>query len=159
MLETPETLVFIGFSFAAAIFHALLGLERSVWAIAWSQVNSVDESDLRRVHRTLQGLSSYLPPSNGLAAIIGLAGLIWQVLASNWSLFSIFILALWAVGQAYILTFGKIVQAVKYLRRTDSNGEFAHVRSSVRHLIRQHFNGLLHASAIVIAEIALVILK
>ena len=156
MLSAPETLIFIAFSFGAAIFHALLGVERSVWPIAYSNSKTVNEGDLRSVFVVLQGLSSYLPPSYGVVSLVGLCGLIWQCIILNWTWQADTVLGFWFLGQVYILTFGKIVQAVKDLRQTKKDDAIMVVRRVVRQLIRQHFNGLLHAMGIVVLEIVLI---
>jgi hypothetical protein len=157
MVHIPQALILVAFSFGAAIFYSLLGVERSVWPIAWSKTSSVYENDLRLVHRSLQGLSSYLPPSNGVVLVAGLTGLIWQGAALQWSLPSIVILGVWATGQFYIIVFGKIVQAVNDLRRIQNTDPIGDLREVVSQLIRQHFNGFLHASITVVLEIALIV--
>lgn len=159
MVHIPQALILIAFSFAAAIFHSLLGVERSVWPIAMSETTVVPDDDLRFVHHALQGLSSYLPPSNGLMIVGGLTGLIWQGVQLHWTWQPSLVLAAWLVGQLYILTFGKIVLAVRDLRRTNNSGPIANVRRTVRQLIRQHFNGLLHAATVVVLELILIVSK
>ncbi len=159
MVHIPQALVLIAFSFAAAIFHSLLGVERSVWRIATSETSTVQDADLRFVHHALQGLSSYLPPSNGVTIIVGLTGLIWQGVQQHWAWQPSLVLAAWLLGQLYILTYGRIVQAVGDLRRTNASSSIAEVRRTVRQLIRQHFNGLLHAATIVVLELVLIVSK
>ena len=159
MINFPQALILIAFSFATAIFHSLLGVERSVWRIAMSETTVVKEADLRFVHHALQGLSSYLPPSNGVTIMVGLTGLIWQAVQLNWTWQPSLVLAAWLLGQVYILTFGRIVQAVRDLRRTKASSSIAEVRRTIRQLIRQHFNGLLHAATIVVLELLLIVSK
>ena len=159
MVHIPQAMILIAFSFGAAIFHSLLGVERSVWSIATSETSPVEDRDLRFVRQALYGLSSYLPPSNGIVIILGVTGLIWQGMALHWTWSAIVVFAAWLVGQIYILTFGRIVQAVRYLRRTDNASPIGDVRRAVRQLIRQHFNGYLHAATIVVLELALIMLK
>jgi hypothetical protein len=126
-------IILIACSFGAAIFHALLGIERTVWSVALGQPEAlrVDESDLRFVHYSLKRLIGYLPPSNGLVIIATITGLIWQGVATNWHLASIIVLAWWVLGQLYILTFGRIVAAVIDVRDTPSDGDVRFVRRGV----------------------------
>ena len=156
MVHIPQALTLISFSFAAAIFHSLLGVERSVWSIANSEISPVEDRDLRFVRQALYGLSSYLPPSNGIMMLLGVTGLIWQGVALIWTWPAIVVFAAWLIGQIYILTFGHIVQAVGDLRRTETASPIVDVRRAVRQLIRQHFNGYLHAATIVVLELALI---
>ena len=159
MVHIPQALILIAFSFGAAIFHSLLGVERSVWSIATSETSLVEDRDLRFVRQALFGLSSYLPPSNGIVILVGVTGLIWQGVALHWTWPATVVFAAWLVGQIYILTFGRIMQAVRYLRRTDNTSAIVDVRLAVRQLIRQHFNGYLHAATIIVLELALIISK
>ena len=159
MVHIPQAMILIAFSFATAIFHSLLGVERSVWRIATSENAVVQDADLRFVHHALQGLSSYLPPSNGVTIIVGLTGLILQGVQLHWTWQPSLVLAAWLLGQVYILTFGRIVQTVGDLRQTIGSSPIADVRRIVRQLIRQHFNGLLHAATIVVIELGLIVSK
>jgi hypothetical protein len=159
MVHIPQALILIAFSFGAAIFHSLLGVERTVWSIATSETSLVEDRDLRFVRQALYGLSSYLPPSNGIVILVGVTGLIWQGVALHWTWPATVVFAAWLIGQIYILTFGRIVQAVGDLRRTDTASPIADVRRAVRQLIRQHFNGYLHAATMVVLELALIMLK
>ncbi len=61
----------------------------------------------------------------------------------------------WVAFQAWSLTGGRIVQVVRDVRATPWGRDLAAVWRGVRHLVRQHRDGLLHTSGIVLLETAL----
>lgn len=158
MILTPALLVVVAFTFATAIFHTLLGVERRVWRLATSGNSArVSESDVRFAHRMLKHLSGWLPASNGVVILLGLPGLIWQAVALSWSLPSLLVLGFWIAGQVWILTAGRIARLVSDLRAGDSDGPTEGLFPVLRGLIRQHFNGFLHAGGTLLLQIALII--
>lgn len=158
MILTPALLVVVAFTFATAIFHTLLGVERRVWRLATSGNSArVSESDVRFAHRMLKHLSGWLPASNGVVILLGLPGLIWQAVALSWSLPSLLVLGFWIAGQVWILTAGRIARLVSDLRAGDSDGPTEGLIPVLRGPIRQHFNGFLHAGGTLLLQIALII--
>lgn len=160
MIPVPALLVVVAFTFGSAIFHTLLGVERRIWRLAFATDAStaVPESDIRFAHRMLKHLSGWLPASNGVVILLGLPGLIWQAVALSWSLPSLIVLAFWIAGQIWILAFGKIARLVRDLRSGDSDGNVDALAPVLRGLIRQHFNGLLHAGGTLLLQVGLIIL-
>jgi hypothetical protein len=159
MLTTPTVLILILFTFAATLFHVLLSIERPVWRIALRRGDTaeVQATELRFVHQSLKRLIPILPPSNGVAVIGGFSALIWQGALRDWDRVSVIILAFYLAGQLYIILFGKILSAIRDVWTTSSDGDLNAVRCGVRNLIRQHFNGLLHALGVLVLELSLVI--
>jgi hypothetical protein len=152
-------MVVLAFTFATAIFHTLIGVERRVWRLALPAHNSrnVAEEDIRFTHRMLKHLSGWLPASNGVVILLGLPGLIWQAMALSWNWPSLAVLGFWIAGQVWILTSGRIAQLVRDLRRGDSEGPFAALVPVLRGLIRQHINGFLHAGGTLLLQIMLIV--
>ncbi len=103
------------FTFATAILHTLLGVDRRVWRLAVSADSSqnVAEEEMRFTHRMLKHLSGWLPASNGVVILLGLPGLIWQAAALSWSWPSLAVLSFWIAGQVWILSAGRIARLVR----------------------------------------------
>lgn len=160
MISVPALMVVIAFCFGSAIFHTLLGVERRVWRLAFATdaTSIVSESDIHFAHRMLKHLSGWLPASNGVVILLGLPGLIWQADALSWSLPSLTVLTFWLAAQIWILTFGKIARRVRDLRSGDSEGSTDALVPVLRGLVRQHFNGLLHAGGTLLLQVGLIIL-
>ena len=158
MILTPALMVVVAFTFATAIFHTLLGVERRVWRLAMAAHDSahVSEGAIRFTHLMLKHLSGWLPASNGVVILLGLPGLIWQAIALSWSVPSLVVLGFWIAGQVWILTAGRIARLVSDLRAGDSDGPIAALIPVLRELIRQHFNGLLHAGGTLLLQIVLI---
>ena len=158
MILAPALLVVVAFTFATAIFHTLLGLERRVWRLALPGTSAqVADGDVRFAHRMLKHLGGWLPASNGVVILLGLPGLIWQAAALSWSLPSFVVLGFWIAGQVWILTVGRIAQLVNDLRAGDSDGPTEGLVPVLRGLIRQHFNGFLHAGGTLLLQIVLIV--
>jgi hypothetical protein len=160
VIDVPAFLVVVAFTFATGIFHTLLGVERSVWRLAWAteDFGRLAEKDVRFTHRMLKHLSGWLPASNGLVIIIGLPALVWQTVALSYSVESLTVLGFWFLGQIYILTFGRIAGLVRDLRAADTDGPIQSLIPAVRGLIRQHFYGLLHASGTLVLQAGQIVL-
>lgn len=159
MILAPALMVVVTFTFATAIFHTLLGVERRIWrlAVAQDDVTRVSVDEIRFTHRMLKHLSGWLPASNGVVILLGLPGLIWQAVTLSWSLPSLVVLGFWIAGQVWILTAGRIARLVNYLRAGNSDGPTVALIPVLRGLIRQHFNGLLHAGGTLLLQIVLIV--
>lgn len=160
MISVPGLMVIVAFTFGSAIFHTLLGVERRVWRLAFAKdaTATVPESDINFAHRMLKHMSGWLPASNGVVILLGLPGLVWQAIILSWSVPSLAVLTFWIVGQVWILTFGKITSLVRDLRSGESDGNVDTLIPVLRGLIRQHFNGLLHAGGTLLLQVGLIIL-
>lgn len=160
MMATPALMVIVAFTFASAIFYTLLGVERRIWRLGLSETgpNLPPDQDVRLAHRMLRHLSGWLPPANGVVILLGLPGLIWQGFALNWSIQSVIVLAFWFIGQLWIIAFGRIAILVQDLRAVDGDADIGQIARIVGGLIRQHFNGLLHAAGTLLLEVTLIYL-
>jgi hypothetical protein len=155
----PVLMVVIAFTFATAVFHTLLGVERRIWrlAVATHAARGVADDEIRFAHRMLKHLSGWLPASNGVVVLIGFPGLVWQSAGMSWSLPSLTVLGFWFAGQIWILSAGRIAQLVRALRVGDSEGDIGLLVPVLRGLILQHFNGLWHAGGTLLLQIFLIV--
>ena len=114
--------VLLLFCFGATIFYVLLAIERKIW------FSMPTELDFRLVHQVLKGLIPVLPPSNGVVVIGGLACLVWQAIERSWDWRSVIVLGFDVVVQLLIIFRGKIAAAVRDVKLTASDGDFAKVK-------------------------------
>lgn len=158
-MNLTSILILMLFTFGATIFYVLLCIEMRTWAIAFPAKFSrpVPETEIRFVHQALQRLIPLLPPSNGLVVLGGGGALLWQAIQRGWDGVAVLIFGFWLGGLLYIIVIGRIAAAVKDVWTTSSNGELHAVNRGVKNLIRQHFNGLLHAIGVILLQLGLVV--
>lgn len=159
-MTLSSLLILLLFTFGATIFYVLLCIEKCTWPIALTDklTQTVSEEEIRFVHRALKRLIPLLPPSNGVVVAGGGATLFWQAVQRSWDGTAVIIFSFWLAGLLYIIVIGKIAAAVKDVWTTPSDGELSAVKRGVRNLIRQHFNGLLHAIGVILLQLGLVVL-
>lgn len=159
-MTLTSILILMLFTFGASIFYVLLCIEKRTWAIAFPAKLSrpVPESEVRFVHQSLQRLIPLLPPSNGIVVVGGGGALLWQAIQRGWDWAAVLSFGFWLGGLLYIIVIGRIAAAVKDVWTTASNGELHAVNRGVKNLIRQHFNGLLHAIGVILLQLGLVVL-
>lgn len=106
MIEPWQALIRVCESNGAGILHSLLGVDRSVRAAAHGRPDErpVGEANLRVVHRSLRGLTGYLPASNGVVIVGALTGPIWQGATTGWGWCALLVLGWWPALQTRILT-------------------------------------------------------
>lgn len=149
--------IVILFAFGSTIFYVLLLIERRVWRLLTRRAPTVADADVRFVHRILKHLIPVLPPSNGVVVFGGLACLLWQAIDRNWDWPALTVLVWYAALQLYILVFGRIAQAIKYVARTPGDADAATIRRGTTNLVRQHRNGFIHAAGVLLLETLLII--
>lgn len=158
-MNTAETSILVLFTFGATIFYVLLAIERRVWAgsLTFGSDARGKDGDVRFVHAVLKHLIPVLPPSNGLVVVGGLAAILWQCFLREWDERSLIILGYYLALQLYIVFFGRVAAAVRDVWKTPSDADATAVRRGVWNLIRQHRNGFIHATGLIVLELALVV--
>ena len=151
-------IVFV-FTFGTSIFFALSMIERSTWSLMWKpQSSDVSEGDIRFVHKSLQRLTSVLPPSNGLVILGGTTLLVIQVFERGWSEWdfpSAFVLVLYWSFLLYIVLIRKNPEVVLNLRRHDSYADdIALIRADVSRVQIDHHLGLIANASVVVLQLS-----
>jgi len=148
-----EALIVSVFMLGTTIFYVLSCVENRVLKFAFdSTSNKVSEADIRFTHEALKRLAPLLPPSNGIVILVGMGGLIYQGIITNWVLSSIIIITLYILMNLYIIFIRRIAYWVNGLKSTSSNGDIKTVRANVKNLVIDHHLGLIANFLVVVLE-------
>ncbi|SFS07202.1 hypothetical protein SAMN05216559_3173 [Halomicrobium zhouii] len=157
-LELVSGVVLSLFAFGTAIFYILSRIERFVLPLAFDvDAETVDDDDVRFVHRVLKHLIPVLPPSYGFVILFGTVALLYQGFERGWDWPSVVIITYYWGISGYSLVFGDIIGAVNRVKNTSSNSDIQSVRQGVRELLVQHHLGLAANLGVVVLEFTLIV--
>ncbi|SEO80273.1 hypothetical protein SAMN04487948_105228 [Halogranum amylolyticum] len=157
-LELVSGVILSLFTFGTAIFYILSRIERFVLALAFDEeTDTVEDDDVRFVHRVLKHLIPILPPSYGFVMLFGTLALLYQGFERGWDRTSVVIISYYWGISGYSLVFGDIVGAVNRVKNTSSDADIGSVRRGVRELVVQHHLGLAANVGVVVLEFIFIV--